>query len=276
VAGVWLLPGDVATADTQAGCRRKGCKLNIDTMKCVCPRPKAVQPTTVQWVTIPGGSFSVGSNWYPDERPAHRVTVATFQMGKTEVTVGQYRRCVQAGRCTAPDSGNYCNWGKARREDYPVNCVDWAQARAFATWAGGRLASEAEWEFAARSGGKNQKYPWGDEEPTCRRAVMQGDKLGCGLEDTWPVCSKRAGNSAQGLCDLAGNVWEWVQDVYHDTYQGAPTDGTAWEIPAGTDRVGRGGCWQNGGGGLRAGRRAGSKPGMRSHDFGFRVARSIP
>jgi formylglycine-generating enzyme required for sulfatase activity len=211
-----------------------------------------------------------------DEKPAHRVTVASFQMGKSEVTVGQYRRCVQAGSCTAPDTGGNCNWGKSVREDHPVNCVDWDQARAFATWAGARLPSEAEWEYAARSGGRSQTYPWGDEAPTCSRAVMDDGGTGCGRKSTWPVCSKAAGNTAQGLCDMAGNVWEWVQDWYHDTYAGAPTDGSAWESPTGSSRVARGGSWNFDAWILRASSRNWGRPGNRRSYLGFRLVRSIP
>jgi formylglycine-generating enzyme required for sulfatase activity len=261
VVGVWLLPGDVATTDAQAGPAAR-------------PSPRAVQPTTVQWVSIPGGSFLMGSSaGSSDEKPEHRVTVASFQMGRSEVTAGQYRRCVQAGSCTAPDTGGDCNWGKSVREDHPVNCVDWNQARAFATWAGGRLPSEAEWEYAARSGGRSQRCPWGDEAPTCSRAVMDN---GCGRKSTWPVCSKTAGNTAQGLCDMAGNVWEWVQDWYHDTYAGAPTDGSAWESPTGVIRVYRGGSWDDDAGDLRATSRSWGRPGRRDGLLGFRLARSIP
>ena len=112
-----------------------------------------------------------GSGGASDERPAHDVHVAPFSLGKTEVTAAQYRKCVDAGACTAPDNGANCNSTKFDR-DNPVNCVDWNQARKFAEWVGGALPSEAQWEYAARSGGRAQKYPWGDvPEPSCAVAV---------------------------------------------------------------------------------------------------------
>ncbi|HQC44850.1 MAG TPA: formylglycine-generating enzyme family protein, partial [Myxococcota bacterium] len=154
----------------------------------------------------------MGSNDLSWSRPVHRVTVPTFEMSKTQVTVDQYIACVNVGACTEPDTEDYCNWIKSDRGSHPVNCVSWNQAQAFARWAGGRLPSEAEWEYAARSGGRDWKYPWGDEEATCERAVISEGGNGCGRGSTWPVCSKPSGNTTHGLCDMAGNVWEWVQD----------------------------------------------------------------
>jgi len=210
-----------------------------------------------------------------DEMPVHIVMVPTFEMGKTQVTVDQYRACVDAGACTAPSTSEWCNWGQSDRGKHPINCVDWHQAQAYAKWAGGRLPSEAEWEYAARSGGRDWKYPWGNENATCERAVMDdGSGNGCGRGNTtWPVCSKPKGNTTHGLCDMAGNVWEWVQDWYHDSYKGAPTDGSAWEKPTGSSRVDRGGSWGNGAGSVRAAIRNHASPGYRHDTLGFRLAR---
>ena len=228
------------------------------------------------WVRIPGGSFRMGSeSGDSDEKPVHTVRVSSFELLKSEVTVGQYGACVKAGKCSAPDSsGSYCNWGKSGRGRHPVNCVDWKQARAFCGWSGGRLPSESEWEYAARSGGKGWKYPWGNAAATCSRAVMDDGGNGCGKVRTWPVCSKSSGNSAQGLCDLAGNVWEWVEDCWHGSYETAPSTGKAWtENCSGSNRVGRGGGWNSSAGNARAAFRYNGGPGNRNYDLGFRCAR---
>jgi len=152
----------------------------------------------IVWVSIPGGSFDMGSNDNSDEKPVHRVTVRGFRMSKTEVTFGQYRKCVDAGKCTAPhvsDGSCYVYTGSSwemgtlpssfQGADQPVVCVHWNQAVAFATWAGGRLPTEAEWEYAARSGGRAQRYPWGSQKATCDREVM-GLEFKCGDNGTRP------------------------------------------------------------------------------------------
>jgi formylglycine-generating enzyme required for sulfatase activity len=201
------------------------------------------------WVTICGGSFQMGSTYWPDCQPVHLVTVPTFEMLQTEVTVAQYQECVTDESCTVPYAEGGCaptdkgNWGAAGREDHPVNCVNWQQAVDFCTWVGGRLPSEAEWEYAARSGGQDIIYPWGNETATCAYAVMAEYGYGCGTGNTMAVCSKANGNSDQGLCDLAGNVDDWLQDWYHNDYSDAPTDGSAWEDPVGEKRVTRGGSF---------------------------------
>ena len=230
----------------------------------------------VKWVRIPGGTFQMGSNdsdSYDDEKPVHSVTVSTFEIAATEVTVGQYKKCVDVGVCSAPNTdSSYCNWGKSDRVGHPVNCVDWNQATTYAKWVGGRLPTEAEWEYAARSGGRNQKYPWGNQTATCSYAVMSEGGNGCGRDSTWSVCSKTAGNTAQGLCDMAGNVWEWVQDAWHNNYSGAPSNGTAWE-GSGSDRVYRGGSFFDDARDVRAAIRYGIGPGNRVNFLGFRPAR---
>ena len=89
------------------------------------------------------------------------------------------------------------------------------------------MPTEAEWEHAAQSGGKAWTYPWGNKAATCSRAVLDDGGHGCSGDHTWPACSKPAANIAHGVCDLAGNVWAWVQDGYHGAYTGAPSDGSA-------------------------------------------------
>ena len=213
-----------------------------------------------------------------DELPVHQVTVPAFEMTMTEVTVAQYQACVDTGACTEPDDftvDSYCNWGQAGREDHPVNCVDWFQAVAFCSWVGGRLPSEAEWEYAARGGGQDITYPWGNDSPSCTYAVLYEGGYGCGMDRTWAVCSKPAGNTAQGLCDMAGNVFEWVQDWYHSNYNGAPWDGSAWESPSHSYRVLRGGSF-NANYARRAADRDNSAPALRYGSLGLRCARDAP
>jgi formylglycine-generating enzyme required for sulfatase activity len=194
----------------------------------------------LQWIAIPGGTFAMGSMTDIKEQPVHDVTVPNFDMTQTEITVAQYMQCVTDTVCTNPGIWSTdCYWNSVGFDNYPVNCVDWDQAAAFCDWAGGRLPSEAEWEYAARSAGQPNTYPWGEDPATCDLAV----KANCTSIAPEPVCSKIAGNTAQDLCDMAGNVFEWTQDTWHDTYDGAPNDGSAWE--GGNLRLIRGGDYQS-------------------------------
>ncbi len=204
--------------------------------------------TENEWVPIGGGTFMMGSPegiGNDNERPQHPVDVAPFEMLRTEVITEHYARCVADGGCSPNGPETFCNHAEDS-PGHPVTCVDWYQAAAFCEWLGGRLPTEAEWEYAARSGGQDILYPWGDEAATCDLAVTDGESgtdRGCGLGTTWPVCSKPLGNSAQGLCDLAGNVYEWVEDWYHRSYEievedevyAAPDDGGAWLEPVTSD-----------------------------------------
>jgi len=236
----------------------------------------------IDWVQIEGGSFMMGGAGKYDGKPIHKVTLKSFQMSKTEVTVGQYRKCVTAKACSAPNTGESCNWDKSGREEHPINCVTWFQLNEFAKWVGGRLPTEAEWEYAARSRGKKRTYPWGDQEPSCQYTVMSDGGRGCGKDRTWAVCSKRRGNTKQGLCDMGGNVWEWVQDEYKKSYNGAPTNGTARctasdcsKPPSNANRVLRGGGWYFGYARyFRAAVRFNYRPAKHFYAYGGRVARS--
>ena len=200
-------------------------------------------PDLLDWVEIPDGIFWMGTEdavEISDEYPYHEVTVPPFEMTVSEITMGQYAVCVDEGACTEPMPDTYTppdfeewepyvTWGKDGYDDHPINCVNWFQAVAFCEWAGGRLPSEAEWEYAARSLGQGRTYPWGEAEPTCEYAIIWewGDEYACDAGTTWPVCSRPAGSTEQGLCDMTGGVAEWVEDCYQHGYQGAPTDGSA-------------------------------------------------
>ncbi|MBW2703519.1 MAG: SUMF1/EgtB/PvdO family nonheme iron enzyme [Deltaproteobacteria bacterium] len=258
------------SCDDESGLATCACEAGWDGSSC---------QVEIQWVEIPAGSFMMGSEIErrPEEMPVHLVNVPAFLMNRTEVTVRQYRACVEAGACTEPDKGwTFGNWGVPGRDEHPVNCVDWFQASAYCQWLGVRLPSEAEWEYAARSAGQDITYPWGDELATCDYAIMHDEEegYGCGMLGTWEVCSKPAGNTSQGLCDMSGNIYEWVQDYYHDDYVNAPTDGSAWEIPSHEFRITRGGCFGYGYPLLRSASRRGF-PYERIFDFnGFRCSKN--
>ena len=224
----------------------------------------------VNFVSISGGAFEMGSTRFADEQPIHTVMVNDFEMSQSEVTIGQYRVCVDAGVCSAP-SGDYSEAPNGR-ENHPVRYVSWGQAKTFADFIGARLPTEAEWEFAGRNGGQTIVYPWGDEAPNCDWLNFDS----C-VDDTTPVCTYSASNTTQGLCDMAGNLWEWIEDDYHDSYTGGPNDASAWvDSPRGPQRVIRGGSFDYSASYVRAADRRMRPPSDTLNYLGFRLARSVP
>ncbi len=272
---------DTGATDTETGSADGDMDTDIDT------------ELHLEWVFIEGGTFMMGSDaGEPKEKPVHEVTVPEFEILKTEVTVSQYLAFTQSeegGAFIEPTGGLYpwhCNWDDLyERLDHPINCVNWQMAHAFCEWIGARLPSEAEWEYAARGGGADIVWPWCSEgvecpEPTCDLAVMTEApefQSGCGEYKTWPVCSMNPGNSAHGLCDMAGNVHEMVQDDYHFSYEGAPHDGSPWVEFAQGKTVIRGGCLTDGEFSIRTSSRSGNAgkydEDARSGSIGVRCAR---
>ena len=176
--------------------------------------------TNIEWVRIAGGTFEMGSNDFDWAQPVHSVTVPTFEMTRTEVTVEQYKACVDAGACTAPDTGDYCNWGQSGRGKHPINCVDWHQAQAYAKWAGGRLPTEAEWEYAAKAGiSDNHTYGgnvFGEALGACGDQTSLNDIAWYCLnsgDEVKDVVQKLP--NPWGLYDTLGNVGEWVDYYFH-------------------------------------------------------------
>ena len=202
--------------------------------------------TTAKKVVIEEYARSEGDTGSPE------VQVAAFTIDRTEVTVAAYEACVSAGACSATDSGEFCNAGRPDRATHPVNCVDWHQASAYCAWAGKRLPTEQEWEYAAR-GDDARGFPWGNEEVGARACWNRwSSRLG-----TCPVGSHPRGASPFGVLDMAGNVGEW----------------TASEHEAGA-RVDRGGSWHDAlPVALRSVTRHGSAPTDRDGDLGLRCAR---
>ncbi len=256
-------------------------------------------------LAIPGGSFYMGSDdGLPLERPAHQVVLAPYCMDEFEVTVERYKACSDSGRCKRAGSTNgwpditekeqkafdpLCNIRDPEgRSQHPINCVDWPMATKFCAEQGGRLPTEAEWEFAAR-GPDGRKYPWGDEDPAADRlnacgkeCLAWGLKNGVdekamynvddGFANTAPVGSFPKGASRYGLQDVVGNVWEWVADWYAEYGKG---EENAPAGPAdGTEKVIRGGGWNGSyASWVRPTFRYKDSPEKRSYGIGFRCAR---
>jgi formylglycine-generating enzyme required for sulfatase activity len=163
---------------------------------------------------VPAGPFTMGADHggEEDEHPAHPVTVAAFYLDLTEVSNQAWDRCVAARACPPPDAtsaarNGFGGDGRFRGPRQPVSAVSWDEARAYCAWLGKRLPTEAEWEKAAR-GTDARRYPWGNEEPTPERARFSGGGV------TAEVGTHPRGDGPYGHHDLAGNVWEWVEDVY--------------------------------------------------------------
>lgn len=244
-----------------------------------------------EWIKLAGGPIIIGSSeqeGYESERPQRVVQVTPFSISRTEVTVLQYAQCVAQGMCTteglkSSDWGDdrLCNWDRVGRADHPLNCVSWEQAQVYAQWVGGRLPSEVEWSFAAQGGTvQRQLYPWGEGGPSCEYAVLADFTrgAGCGAETTLPVCQRPLGHSKQGVCDLVGNVWEWVMDDWHPNYEGAPLNSQPWVFAEELDWIERDRVYRGGGAFdeqdlPRIARRGGRSPKARLFNLGFRVAR---
>ena len=217
------------------------------------------------WVSIRGGSFRMGSSDEPNGLPVHQVRVASFEMSRTEVTKGQFRACVQAGMCKEPSNNVHCNWVLEGRDSHAINCVSWHHAQDFCAWAGGRLPTEAEWEYAARGGGA-----WGKGRTITGR--KDRGEPGANESGPWPVCKT---GPRHGLCDMESNVAEWVQDCWHASYEGAPNHGSAWTKNCeGPGPVMRGASWDDEEYSQRAARRVGDHPRTCvGYSDGFRCAR---
>ncbi len=230
-------------------------------------------------VVIPSGAFTMGSSrgeagHQDDEEPLHRVRIDyRFAVGVYEVTFAEWYACMDAGGCGSyiPDD---MRWGRGNR---PVIHVSWEDAQSYVRWLSARtgkpyrLLSESEWEYVARAGTETA-YSWGDNIGENRANC---DGCGSQWDDkmTAPVGSFAA--NAWGVYDMHGNVQEWVEDCYNDSYEGAPTDGSAWTREGSSVRVIRGGSGLRGPGALRSAYRYLSVLNSRISITGFRVARDL-
>jgi len=263
-------------------------------------------------VIVPAGHVVMGSpaseiGRKANESPMHEVNIASFALGKTEITRGQFAEFVKetgyiaGNKCWAINDGKYeertGNWGNvgyAQTNDHPVVCVSWNDATAYTQWISlktarkYRLPTEAEWEYAARGKISTARY-WGEKPgDACKFANVADRTIQKQIKSaaTWtvhnctdgyahsaPVGSFRA--NAFGLNDMLGNVWEWVEDSYHKNYQGAPVDASAWEGDR-KKHVLRGGSWYDAPQYVRTSVRDKAVPVRRYDNFGFRIARNLP
>jgi formylglycine-generating enzyme required for sulfatase activity len=231
---------------------------------------QSVTAPRVELVRIEGGTFSMGSNdGDADEKPVHEVTFSPYLMARTETTNAAFAEFVEATGARKPRNPQWSPDYFDSSPEYPVVNVSWQEAKAFCEWAGLRLPTEAEWEFAA-VGDTGGTYPWGNEAPGAGgtwRAVH--DAKDDGFAQDAPVGSLEAGISPFGMRDMSGNVWEWTADGYRPYSADAQTDP---EPASGSEKVLRGGSWTSSADAIRAANRYKLPANTRRHNIGFRCA----
>jgi formylglycine-generating enzyme required for sulfatase activity len=241
-------------------------------------------------IVIPAGSYIMGSLMSEpgrgtDEGPLRRVEIGLFAAGKFEVTFVQWAACVERGGCADNARPDDVGWGLGNR---PVINVSWDDALSYVSWLSAetgapyRLLTEAEWEYAARAG-ENARWSWGDDPDQACEYANLWDRTGAAVSiancfDGVVRMTAEVGNyraNGFGLHDMHGNVWEWVEDCYADTYAGLPTNGRAHVAPTCAQRVQRGGGWYSLPSNLRSAKRNRVAAAERSRYAGFRVARTL-
>jgi len=219
-------------------------------------------------VYVPGGTFSMGSYvGRSNEQPIHDVTLDSFWIDKTEVTNGQYELCVADGMCEQPESYS----GDFTGNQQPVVGVNWDDAEAYCTWVGSRLPTEAEWEYAAR-GAEGNTYPWGNSRPTCDLLNYHDGNNYCIKKTTAVASYSPEGDSWVGASDMAGNVWEWVNDWYDGDYYTNSTTNNPTGPQNGSSNTLRGGSWDLSAYYARSSDRNNWTPTLRGNRVGFRCA----
>ncbi|MBI4400864.1 MAG: formylglycine-generating enzyme family protein [Nitrospirae bacterium] len=246
-------------------------------------RTQAPAEASIDWLLVPAGEFEMGAEGglaEPDEGPKHRVNLDAFYIGKYEVTNRQYQTFVKASGHHAPENEDpkFNLWRGDKLLDgvveLPVVNVSWEDAAAYCKWVGGRLPTEAEWEKAAR-GTDGRTYPWGNEPVTGNRANYSFDPVP--MWDGTATLAKKDqyefGRSPYGAYEMAGNVWEWVQDWYDENYyKNSPAKNPTGPAD-GQQRGMRGGSWRNNAEKLRVANRSRQPPTDRRVYIGIRCAK---
>jgi formylglycine-generating enzyme required for sulfatase activity len=297
-------------------CEGMGNECNDDGTMVSCCSEQALPGGTFPMGRSLSGS-DAHSSGEGDELPEHSATVASFNLDTFEVTVGRFRAFVQQYDGTGPAEGvaahpliagsgwqaawnsslppfqadfisrlncnhNYQTWTDTPgvNELYPINCVSWYEAFAFCAWDGGRLPTEAEWEYAAAGGDENRLFPWGQQTPDNTLAVFNcqwgGTPGSCAPNDLAPVGSAPGGRARWGHHDAAGSMAEWAFDGYSGGWYSAAGNSciNCANLVDSSLRVGRGAHWAFYAAGLRAVQRYGYQPTTRGSYLGFRCART--
>jgi formylglycine-generating enzyme required for sulfatase activity len=235
----------------------------------------------IEMVAIPGGRFWMGSpdgeeGRYDDESPQHEVSVPDFFLGKFTVTQAQWRAVAQLPQINQSLNADPSNF---KGDNRPVERVSWDEAQEFcarlsqATGKAYRLPSEAQWEYACRAG-STTPFAFGATLNTDIANYDGNYTYGNGKKGVYREQTVDVGSfppNAWGLYDMHGNVWEWCEDRWHDNYNGAPTDGTAWTDKSTEYKLLRGGSWNNDPRNCRSAGRVDLARGLRDIDIGFRV-----
>jgi formylglycine-generating enzyme required for sulfatase activity len=276
----------------------------------------AVPTLAEEMAVISSGHFSMGSSEEESSRehdprakaelPVHDVTVRSFALAKHDVTRAEFGRFVSetgydaTGGCYLFDgetfgmdaSKDWRNPGFKQSDRDPVVCVNWDDAHAYISWLSGktghpyRLPSEAEWEYAARAGTTTARF-WGDDAGKQCSYANGADQSTKAQFPSWHVADCTDGYAftapvgtfqpnSWGLYDMLGNVWQWTEDCWNDSYTGAPSDGSVWLSGDCVKRIARGGSWHFPPPVLRAAFRGTVVSGLRRYDFGFRLAETLP
>lgn len=223
-------------------------------------------------VYVKAGEFNMGSEERPHAKPVHKVKLKAFYMGKYKVTNLQYKKFCDATKRKYPKNPVLDNNYFLEKTDYPVVNVSWTDAAAYAKWAGGRLSTEAEWEYAARAGTTTYYY-WGDEI-----SHEYLNYLGIKGRDKWEYASPVGSFPPNpfGLYDMLGNVMEWVSDLYSEDYYSKSPKENPIGPQKGISHILKGGGDFGGGTNHGPGERDWKEPSSKSDNKGFRIAKSAP